>query len=165
MTTASPEPIRQVIHPFLLRRIAAIVYDTIVILGLVLLVTGLIVIPFGNIVGQQRWEILRHEFWFKSLLQFTNLAVIVGFHVGFWSHGGQTLGMRAWRLRVVNNDGTSLNLSDASKRYFAAWLSALPLGLGFLSSLWNPQRLAWHDRISQTSLILIPKKAVNRHVN
>lgn len=159
MNPALSEQTRQVTNPFLLRRIAAIAYDTIVIAGLVLLVTGLIVIPLGNVVGQARWEILQQDFWFKSLLQLSYLAVIIGFHVGFWSHGGRTLGMLAWRLRVVKNDGTNLKLTDACKRYVAAWLSALPLGLGFLSSLWDPQRLAWHDRVSQTRLILIPKKS------
>lgn len=144
-------------NPRLIRRIAAIAYDIIIIAGLVLLVTGLIVIPLGMIVGQERWSTLQHAFWLKSTLRFVNLAIIVGFHIGFWTHGGQTLGMRAWHLRVVKNNGTDLSFSDALKRYAAAWCSALPFGLGFLSSLWEPQRLTWHDRVTQTRLILVPR--------
>lgn len=156
MTQSTLLTIDQGSNPLLARRIAAIAYDTIIIAGLVLLVTGLVVIPTGMVVGQEQWAGLQHAFWVKTTLRIANLAVILGFHVGFWSHGGQTLGMRAWRLRVVKNDGTTLGPTDALKRYVAAWCSAIPFGLGFLSSLWDPQRLAWHDRVSQTRLILIP---------
>ena len=147
----------QVTNPSLPRRLAAIVYDAIVVVGLVLLVSGLIVIPLGTVVGQARWETLQHAVWVKSLLQLVNLLVISGFHVGFWTHGGQTLGMRAWRLRVIKNDGTNPSFTDACKRYAAAWLSALVFALGFLSSLWDPHRLTWHDRLSKTRLVLEPK--------
>ena len=73
----------QVTNPSLPRRLAAIVYDAIVVVGLVLLVSGLIVIPLGTVVGQARWETLQHAVWAKSLLQLVNLLVIIGFHVGF----------------------------------------------------------------------------------
>ena len=76
----------------------------------------------------------------------------------FWVHGGQTLGMRAWRIRVVTRRGSTLSWSDALRRYLAAMLSWLPLGLGFLWSLVDRKGLAWHDRLSATRLVLVAKK-------
>jgi uncharacterized RDD family membrane protein YckC len=93
----------------------------------------------------------------RLLLQAGLVAVMIAFHVGFWTHGGQSLGMRAWRLRVVRWDGAPLRLSDALLRYAAAWLSALPLGLGFLWSLWDAEGYTWHDRWSRTRLVMIKR--------
>jgi uncharacterized RDD family membrane protein YckC len=77
------------------------------------------------------------------------------FFTGFWWRGGQTLGMRAWRLKVVRMDGSPLRWSDALKRHLAALLSCLTLGLGFLWVLVDSDGLAWHDRLSATRLIRI----------
>jgi uncharacterized RDD family membrane protein YckC len=130
-------------------------YDALVIAGLVLLGLALLIVPLGLAVGQQRWETLQSAWWMRLLIQMVILAIAAGFHIGFWVYGGQTLGMRAWRLRVEGDDGSSLSLRDAAIRYLAAWISALPFGLGFLWSLWDPERLAWHDRLSHTRLVLL----------
>lgn len=66
--------------------------------------------------------------------------------------------MRSWRLRVVRNDGAPLNGSDALKRLLCALLSWLPLGLGYLWILVDRDRLAWHDRLSGTRLVLLAKR-------
>ena len=66
--------------------------------------------------------------------------------------------MLAWGLRVEGEDGRPPGLSEASIRFFAAILSWLPLGLGFLWQLWDKDDLAWHDRLSGTRLRYYPKK-------
>ena len=65
--------------------------------------------------------------------------------------------MRAWRVKLVRNDGSPVRLRDALLRYFAALLSWAPLGLGFLLILVDPQHLAWHDRLSGTRLVMLKK--------
>jgi uncharacterized RDD family membrane protein YckC len=72
-----------------------------------------------------------------------------------WSRGGQTLGMRAWRLRLQREDGASPSLSNAVLRYLGALLSWLALGIGFLWLL-APGRRSWHDRLSGTRVLREP---------
>ncbi len=79
----------------------------------------------------------------------------VGFHLWFWTHGGQTLGMRAWRLRLVSDDGDKVTLRQALVRYAVAILSWLVLGLGFLWILFDGKKRAWHDIASRTRLVLV----------
>lgn len=70
-----------------------------------------------------------------------------------WQRGGQTLGMRPWRLRVVAADGSRLAASALWVRYAVATLSLAAAGLGFLWALFDRERLTWHDRVSHTRLI------------
>ncbi len=78
------------------------------------------------------------------------------FFAGFWTHGGQTLGMRAWRIRLVGRGGGRVSWGQATLRFFAAIVSWLALGLGFLWALVDRERHAWHDRCSGTRLIRLP---------
>ncbi len=74
------------------------------------------------------------------------------FFGGIWTHGGQTIGMRAWRIRVVRRDGERLRWRDAAVRFLGAIVSWGALGLGFLWSLFDRDQLTWHDRWSDTEL-------------
>ena len=69
---------------------------------------------------------------------------------------GQTLGMLAWRGKVVREDGGPVSWTQALIRYLAAYVSWLPLGLGFWWSIWDPGKKTWHDRLSGTRLIGAP---------
>jgi uncharacterized RDD family membrane protein YckC len=75
----------------------------------------------------------------------------------FWTHGGQTLGMRAWRLQVRRSNGTPLHWPAASARYAFAWLAWLPLGLGVLWCVIDARGRAWHDTWSGTETVLLPR--------
>jgi uncharacterized RDD family membrane protein YckC len=131
--------------PGLLRRLAAIFYDLLLLLALLAVATTLITLPFGMPEGGSLLAFQWFLFEIIPLLFFT----------GFWWRGGQTLGMRAWRLKVVRMDGSPLRWIDALKRHLAALLSCLTLGLGFLWILVDSNGLAWHDRLSGTRLIRI----------
>lgn len=71
-----------------------------------------------------------------------------------WLNGRQTLGMRSWKIEVINETDSTLNYKQASLRYFAALLSLLLLGLGFIWALFDKEKLALHDRLSKTKLIV-----------
>lgn len=154
---AQPLPVDAAVRPGLLRRLAAIFYDAIVVGGVALFVTALVVVPLGVGLGASEWERVQQSWIFKLVLQTLLIVTVVGFHLWFWTHGGQSLGMRAWRLLLVRNDGLPLTLADALRRYAAAVVSALPAGLGFLWSLFDPEGLAWHDRWSGTRLVLVKR--------
>ena len=126
-----------------LRRLAAMLYDALLLLALLAVATTLITLPLGMPTGSGL--ILFQIFLFE--------IIPLLFFAGFWSWGGQTLGMRAWHLKVVKMDGSGLTWGDAVKRHLAALLSCLLFGLGFLWMLVDAQGLAWHDRLSKTYLI------------
>lgn len=95
------------------RRLAAMVYDGLLLFAIIILV-GLTTLPFTHFLGISRDHIV-----FKIYL----LGVIFVFFGWFWTHGGQTLGMRAWRLRIIQRDGKSLSWTLALFRY----LISLPM--------------------------------------
>lgn len=75
-----------------------------------------------------------------------------------WRRGGQTLGMRPWRLRVVTADGAPPTMANLWRRYAVGTLSLALGGLGFWWALFDRDRLAWHDRASHTRLVRLPKR-------
>ena len=75
------------------------------------------------------------------------------FYGWFWTHGGQTLGMKAWHVYLVNQDGKFINWKTAFIRYCSAILSWACFGLGFTWILVDKRNLAWHDRLSGTQII------------
>jgi uncharacterized RDD family membrane protein YckC len=93
------------------------------------------------------------EFVYRAVL----VLLIVGYFGIFWTRRGQTLGMASWRLRIERDDGAALGWRDTALRLAAAVLSWLPFGLGYLWIAIDPQRRAWHDRLSGTRILLVPK--------
>jgi uncharacterized RDD family membrane protein YckC len=74
-----------------------------------------------------------------------------------WRRGGQTLGMRPWRLRLVAMDGAPPGWSALWRRYAVGTVSLLLAGLGFWWAWLDRDRLAWHDRASGTRLVRMPQ--------
>lgn len=138
----------------LLRRLGAILYDSLLWFA-VLFLAGL---PLPLIP-----EATRLEPWARYATLVYLVLVSFLFFGWFWTHGGQTLGMRAWRLRVVADDGRPMSWKLAWRRFAWSLLSWLTAGLGFIWSLFDRERLAWHDRLSGTRLVLLP--AQQQHAN
>jgi len=76
-----------------------------------------------------------------------------------WRRGGQTLGMRPWRLKVTAADGRRAGFAALSLRYAVATLSLAAGGLGFLWSLLDRERRTWHDLASRTVLVRLQPPA------
>lgn len=128
------------------RRLGAIAYDSLLVLALMFLGT----LPFIAARGGDSVEPGNVAY------QFTMLLIVYLFFVGFWSGYGRTLGLQSWRLRIETADGRKPSLWESSVRFFVAILSWLPAGLGFWWQLRDPERLAWHDRLSGTRLRYYP---------
>ncbi|MEJ2516085.1 MAG: RDD family protein [Gammaproteobacteria bacterium] len=136
--------------PGLLRRLAACLYDGLLLVAVEMLAAGAWVAASGSAAA-------------PGNLAFRSFLLVVGllFFAGFWTRG-ETLGMRAWRLRVVGPDGHPPAWPRALGRAAAAVLSWAALGLGFLWVLVDPERRAWHDRLSGTRLVLVSRPAAGR---
>ena len=135
--------------PAIWRRFAAIVYDILLItsvsMGYAGICIGLGVAIFGN------KEVLTSSLFF----QLGWMAVIFGFFCFFWKKAGQTLGMRAWRLRIAQQ--SSLDLPTL----FPCLLRCLfaPIGLTlFFTAFFRSDRQCLHDLISGTRVILLKKE-------
>ncbi|MED5524715.1 RDD family protein [Gallaecimonas pentaromativorans] len=78
------------------------------------------------------------------------MLCVLGFFLWFWTHGGQTLGMRAWRLKLQSQQGGPVSLKQALLRALCALL-----GAGTLGVLLGSRRLALQDRASHTEVVLV----------
>ena len=131
-------------HCSLLRRFAAIFYDLLLLISIFFIAT-FILLP---IIGEA--AIKSGNIFYNAFLLF--LAYL--YFCWHWVNGRQTLGMRSWNIEVIDETNSTLNWKQASLRYFAALLSMLLLGLGFIWALFDKKKLALHDRLSKTKLIV-----------
>jgi uncharacterized RDD family membrane protein YckC len=153
-------------RPGLLRRLAAIVYDSLLVFSLFFAATGLYqlighsfdpaasgsAVSTGEVVT--RLEPVASGIGFKLYL----LLVMFAFFAWFWHRNGQTLGMQAWRLRVDNLQGERISYAQALVRFAGAWISLLCFGLGYLWVVIDRDKCSWHDRLSRSRLVLLPGK-------
>ena len=153
--------------PSLRRRMACFVYEGVLLFGVVMIAGYL----FSSLTQQRNAMVGRH-----ALQAF--LFVVLGIYfVWFWSHGGQTVAMKAWHVRLVTEQGGPVSQRRALARYALCWLWFLPalaavyvaglhdssgaifgvLGAGVLAyaalSRLHPQRQFWHDALCGTRLI------------
>lgn len=129
------------------RRLGAALYD-----GLLLLALWL-VLALGDTLLRHALGLPYHAASMRALLFLSGL----GFCGWFWTHGGQTLGMRAWRLKLQGADGGAVRWPAAAARYAVAWIAWLALGIGVLWSLLDARNRAWQELASSTEMVLLPK--------
>ena len=149
----SPTDYSQYPSANLWRRLMSIVYDQL-ILWAIWIATGFVhALIFGVDTPENPQNLQRTLF--PMLLGSTFL-----FYYWFWTHGGQTLGMRAWRLKVIDArlDGTPPHFLRCVLRFVGAFFSVSVFGLGYIWVLFDPNRDTWHDRISNTRTLVIPKE-------
>ncbi|AFT66441.1 MAG: putative RDD family membrane protein YckC [Cycloclasticus pugetii] len=134
--------------PGLLRRLAIITYDALLLIAILFLAT-LVLLPF------QDSHLFQPNSWLYSLYL---LSVSFLFYGWFWTKSGQTLGLLAWKLKIANNKGQNISWRQALIRFTMAILSWGVLGLGVLWILVNKDRLSWHDIASNSRLIWVEKE-------
>lgn len=128
------------------RRLAALFYDGLLVLGLWFVTTGLsLAINGGEAVESGNY-----------MLTGALITVTFIFYGWFWTHGGQTLGMRAWKIKVKREDGDAMTWSNSAMRFIAASCSWGSLGLGYLWVLIDPAQRTWHDMLSKTCVTFDP---------
>lgn len=152
--------------PGLWRRMACFLYEGVLLFGVVMIAGYL----FSSLTQQ------RHALTGRHGLQAFLFIVLGIYFVWFWSHGGQTVAMRAWHIRLVDRQGKPVTESRALLRFLLSWLWFVPallaLWLGDLKgggaitivlltgvvgyallALLHPQRQFWHDAVCGTQLV------------
>lgn len=81
------------------------------------------------------------------------LLVVAGYFLWFWTHGGRTLAMKTWRLRLVAADGGPVSLKQALLRFLLAAIGVSCFGIGILWAWFDADRQFLHDRLAGTRLI------------
>jgi uncharacterized RDD family membrane protein YckC len=130
----------------LLPRLAAMAYELLLLSGVLavtLILPHILIATFAQRVASAA-VLWAHLF----------LLVLVYF-VGFWSHGGQTLAMKTWRIRLVSRDGQAVGPPQALLRCLLGWLTLAPGGIGIFWALADPDRQFLHDRLAGTRLVLV----------
>ena len=138
----------------LIKRLLVILYDVLLLLA-VFLIVGIplstlttFLLNDGNAITPDHPYYLLNQIIVLSALLLSSLL----FYGWFWTHGGQTLGMKTWRIQLVSENGGAINWRQAVIRYFAAILSWLLAGVGFLWVLVDGQNRSWHDILSRSFL-------------
>ncbi len=139
------------------RRLAAMFYDGLLLVAILMIATALLL----PLTGGEAITQADHP-WLEFAYRLVIAGLVVLFFGTFWTRRGQTLGMASWRLRVEREDGSLLTWSDTVKRLAAALLSWLPLGLGYIWILFDREGRAWHDRLTRTRVVLLPKRVSGR---
>ncbi len=147
MTTA-----KNTLSPSLPRRLSAMLYDTFLVIALIAVVNAFALGVLVWITAGEQQVLNAH------LVQLLTALSMVGFFCIFWRNGGQTLGMQAWRIKLVDFDGKPPATGKTLVRCLGACLSAACLGLGYLWCLVDRNNRYWHDYLSGTELILLPKQ-------
>jgi uncharacterized RDD family membrane protein YckC len=119
------------------------VYDGVLVVAVWMVATA-VLLPFTG--GE---AVRPGQGWYTAYL----MALAFAYFGWFWTRGGQTLGMRSWRLRLVGTDRSRVRWGQALVRFLGACVSWLPLGAGFLWALVDPCRRTWHDRLSGTDIV------------
>jgi len=133
----------------LVRRFLVILYDGLVVIGLLMLAAAVaLILGTGNQVAG------------KDFLYTLYLITVWFLYLSWcWRHGGMTMGMRAWHVKLITDDGIRLSWAQCFIRFFGSWVSAILLGAGFVWALSDKARRCWHDRLSKTRLIRVEKTA------
>jgi uncharacterized RDD family membrane protein YckC len=139
---------------------AAMVYDLVLCLALLIVTTLLYKLAAMAIIGEARLRQLSDAGALDGdpLLSTLLVLVLFGFFATFWTRAGQTLGMQVWGIRVQNADGSAISLWQALLRFMVALVSGLCLGLGFVWVLIDRQKRSWHDVYSASQIVRLPRR-------
>ena len=146
------------------RRFGSWVYDFLIAFA-VYMVAGavsFVLIYLGHYIGLYDMQGYKHfsdtisnTGWLKWPNEFWKLAWVSFFFIYFWEKSGQTLGMKAWRLRLQNQDGSRINKTTGLKR-----LIPTLLGLGNLTVIFDRKnKLSLQDRLTNTEVVVLSLEA------
>lgn len=133
--------------PSFFKRIAAIIYELLLLMAVFSIVTFLFILIFGNATEGFNHFALQLTLWLVGGMYF----------VFSWIKTGQTLAMKTWCIKLESINGELLSLNRAMLRYLLATAGVMFFGAGFLWALFDREGLYLHDRLIGSRLRLIAK--------
>lgn len=133
--------------PGIPRHLGAILYDLLMLLAMLMIATTVVVVPL-TLQGEE--VSIGHNPLFRLYL----LVVGAGYYLWFWTHGGQTVGMKTWRFRLTDANGENPTLVPALMRLLLLLLTNI---VGLLWKLVDPERQTLYDKLAGTRLVNVPK--------
>ncbi len=133
------------------RRFAALIYDGLLLIAVLMPYTWVVVLIHGGAVTQASGRLVWWAFRTGAF------AITAGYFVLNWTRSGQTLGMRAWRLRTLSDAGRPLRVGQAVARFLWGLAAWAPFGLGVLWLYADPEHIAMHDRLSRTRVVVLSR--------
>ncbi len=125
----------------LLRRLSAITYDIFLVFSLAFFIIGVVLILYFDKQAQN------HPIIFVLII-----ATVYFYFSWSWVKGRQTLGMKAWKIEIIQFNGDNITHKQAFMRFIVAIFSFTFMGLGFIYQLFNKDNLSLHDKASNTYL-------------
>jgi len=145
-------------RPGFIKRILLVIYDGFLLGGLVVSAWLLCGVILMFLLDQSISDYSNIKFLAFCFLLLIALGLSLFFYSWFWTRGGQTLGMRAWNLYLVDQNGKYINRKTAMLRFGVALLSWACFGLGFAWILLNRKNLTWHDIATKTQIVYYKNK-------
>jgi uncharacterized RDD family membrane protein YckC len=143
-------------------RFEAFVIDLIILIVVQLVASAFIqtVLRFFRLTGliENIQTILENSTYEIAIGTTLMTLFVIGYYTFFWTLVGFTPGKALLGLKVVRKDGAKVSFGRSLLRFFAYWISMLPLFLGFFWVLWDSKRQGWHDKIAGTQVLYNPKK-------
>ena len=126
------------------RRLASMAYESLLLLGVLSVTFMLPQLAIGMVFGIAfpGWVLIGHVF-----------VVLGAYFIWYWHHGGQTLAMQTWKIRLSTPSGEPPSLARLALRYVLAWPSILYFGVGVLWALFDRDRQFLHDRLAGTRIV------------
>lgn len=140
------------------RRLAAILYDSTLIIAIWMIVGFITLKAFGITEARTlEGDVVVLDPLFGKVLFCAMMFSAFTFFSWFWTHSGQTLGMQAWKLKVQNSDGSAITYKQSLIRFLLAPCSFFCFGLGYFFMFVNPDKQTFHDKISKSEIIKIKR--------
>lgn len=155
--TDSNQQIQQQPRAGLLRRLAALLYDGFLVAAIWMLIGYSVQFIAGPNTNQLVGGVVQTNPLVDNILFLLMLASSSGFYIWFWTRSGQTLGMIAWRIKLVSNHGGLITVRQGIIRYLAAWPAFFMFGLGYLWLYIDPNGDTLHDKLSNSKVVVVPK--------
>lgn len=147
-----------------LRRLAAMIYDLLVAVAVgmvaaMVMILTLVILLESDVLDKQGYEhiseLIQQSIWYKTVIQAWVAGWVLCFFLWFWRNGGQTIGMRAWRMRLFSTDDQPFTYGRAFFRVLASLG-----GLGTLLVLLDyKHKQSLQDRLAHTEMLVLTKIA------
>jgi uncharacterized RDD family membrane protein YckC len=136
---------------------AALLYDAFLVAAVWMSLGFVLQMIFGTDTSQLEDGRVVVDPLYRALVFLMMVSSAATFYIWFWRRTGQTLGMIAWRIKVLSLNNCHLSLKQGLIRFFAAWPAFWIGGLGYLWMYIDKDGDALHEKISRSKTVLLPK--------